>query len=221
MLDTSYNKKSFVAKDYPQVYKNLLVEAILLLVAVILFVNFLVLPKKHTLGDNKAELQQLTEQSNGIEEKTSQLSNLISQMKSSKKDIAVLDSALPLNSRVTTTHVLLDNIISSSGLTLANISASIDDSIIASGDKDLLANPFGPTRQLQSVTVNLGLTGTMDQFLSFLKSLESSARIIDVTSLEITGNKNNLASFKLILKTYFYGAAPDSGAPTAPITPLK
>lgn len=205
MPDISYNRKPFIAKDHPQVYKNYLVEAILLLAAIILLLNFLVLPKKRSVADAKVQLTALIEENNSIEQKTAELNNLIAQMKSSKSDVAVLDSALPLNSRITTVHLMFDNIISSSGLTLAGISADANSDVIAAGDTELTKNLFGPKRQLMPVSVNLGLTGTMDQFLSFLKSLEKSARIIDVKSLEVTGAKNNLVNFKLTLKTYFYG----------------
>src|SRR6185369_14904084 len=99
MPDISYSKKSFISKEHPEVYRNLLVEGVLLLAAVILLMNFLVLPKKHSVADEKTELDELTQQSNSIEEKTSELNNLISQMKASKQDLAVLDSALPLNAR--------------------------------------------------------------------------------------------------------------------------
>lgn len=226
MPDISLPKKPFSPKDRPQEYRNLLVEGVLLVAAIGLFFNFLLMPKRHALSEQQAVLGQLTAQNDGIQKNRTDLDALISKMKAAKQDLSTLDDALPLNSRITTTHVLLDSLIASSGLTLSSISTDADDSVIAAGNQAEISNPFASQRQLKVVSVNLGVTGSMDQFLSFLRSLENSARIIDVSGLEITGNKNNLAAFKLTLKTYFYGpvgpASATSPASTdATTTPFK
>jgi Tfp pilus assembly protein PilO len=208
MPDISFNRKpGLPVKDRPQVYKNLFFELVLLLVLVFLFGNFLLMPKRGEVKDKRAQLAVLNSQNDSIEQNTAELNALISKMKAAKKDIALLDQALPLESRVTTTQVLLDNLISSSGLTLANIGVDTNDAVIAAGSKELLDNPFGQQRHLQTTSVNVSVTGTMEQFLNFLKSLENNARIIDVSSVQINGNKNNLATFVLTLKTYNYGTA--------------
>lgn len=207
-------KKPMISTTRPmqEQYRNRIVEVVLLVVAIILFANFLLMPKRSAVAEQKQQLEELTLENENIAKNKQQLNTLVQQMKTSKKDLALLDSTLPLNSRVTTTHVLLDSLVAASGLTLATISTDTSDDMVAAGDSQMIKDPFGGKHTLKTVQINLGVTGTMDQFLSFLKSLENSARIVDVKNITINQGTGGSASFGLTLKTYFYGL---DGAPEA------
>ena len=52
------------------------------------------------------------------------------------------------------------------------------------------------------LTVNMGVSGSYDALKDFLRDLESSMRITNVTSLGLT-NEKNVFSFSLVLQTYY------------------
>lgn len=224
MPDILNTKKPFqMSSPRPQVYKNLIVEAVLLVVGLALFLNFLVLPKKSAVAEKHQQLTELTSEYENISKNKQDLGLLVQEMKAAKKDLALLDSTLPLSSRITTVHVLLDSLVSSSGLTLANIQTDTTDDMIAAGDEAMIKNPYQGKRVLKTLTVNLSVTGNMDQFLKFLNSLESNARLVDVKSISITkGNTQNNTTFNLALKTYFFGlVGADSATTPDPAAPAQ
>jgi hypothetical protein len=53
------------------------------------------------------------------------------------------------------------------------------------------------------VTLSFGVSTTYEQFISLLKDLESSLRILDVSSLSISTNESGTYDFSIDLKTYW------------------
>lgn len=53
------------------------------------------------------------------------------------------------------------------------------------------------------VTLSFNVTATYDQFMNFLKDLESSLRILDISKLTLTGNQQGTYDFSIELKTYW------------------
>jgi Tfp pilus assembly protein PilO len=152
---------------------------------------------KQTLKDAKASLQNL-------QGDKSTLSNLEAKLKSSSTDVTLLDEALPLDTRTSRIYIMVDSLVKASGMTLANIGVEIPTNAIAAGDTKLLADPLASPRKLESIPINVSITGTMDQFVNFLKQLEASSRIIDVEAIEVGAGQGPLLNFRLKLKTYSY-----------------
>ncbi len=60
-----------------------------------------------------------------------------------------------------------------------------------------------PTPTLDTVSVSFSVTAPYQQFIDFMKSLESSLRIIDLTHLTVSANQSGMYDFNVELKTYW------------------
>lgn len=90
----------------------------------------------------------------------------------------------------------IDGIARSKGLELKNI--KIDEEKI-SKDEALgpQKNPYG------SILVSFRTTGSYEKFLDFLKQLEQSMRIVDITSLSFKSTDTGVYDYAVTLKTYW------------------
>ena len=59
------------------------------------------------------------------------------------------------------------------------------------------------TNQVQTVTIGFTVTTTYSTFISFLKDLEQSLRILDVSGITFTATPTGLYTFSLTIKTYW------------------
>jgi len=90
------------------------------------------------------------------------------------------------------------------GLSLKDVSLGTKNAAKSSVDSqniDLTASPFN------TVTLGFSVTGNYNSFLSFLKDLEKSLRVLDVTSIDFTppaDKPNDPYDFKVSLNTYSY-----------------
>jgi Tfp pilus assembly protein PilO len=48
------------------------------------------------------------------------------------------------------------------------------------------------------------VVGVYDQVKDFLKRVEQSGRVIDVTSVELLGNRENMLDLKLNVQSYYF-----------------
>lgn len=60
-----------------------------------------------------------------------------------------------------------------------------------------------PQDPYQNIEITLGLTGTYETLRSFIKELEKSLRIIDVSTLSFTSGEGRVSKFTIKLKTYW------------------
>lgn len=180
-----------------------LLQAVLLIVVVVLFGWFIVIPKYNTVSTQRADLAELEQKRSTLEKDRADLNTLISKMKSSEKDVKLVDEALPLSSRPTRIALLLETFARSSGMETSQISINGLDKTSGAGDKALLDDPYGKPRSLNTVDVTVGLSGTIDQFKNFLTLLENSGRIVDVDKLEVTAG-DTATTFHVNIKTYAF-----------------
>lgn len=181
-------------------------QSVLLLVAIILVGWFLLKPAYTDYQTKRAELKAARQQLANIEKDKAELDRLASQLRNSEAEVKITDEALPLISRVTRLDVLLDTLAKSSGLQVGDIDAQGIDGIISAGNKEVLKDPFGANRSLQTTEVTMFLTGTVDQLRNFLQLLETSGRLVDVSDMDVaTGD--GVTRFRLTLKAYSYDVA--------------
>lgn len=81
--------------------------------------------------------------------------------------------------------------------------------MISAGNKELIKDPFGAKRSLQTTKVTMFVTGTIDQFRNFLILLETSGRLVDVSDLDISTG-DGLVRYRVTLKAYSYDVAATS-----------
>jgi Tfp pilus assembly protein PilO len=179
-------------------------EVILLIIVGILVFWFFVQPKQSELAALKGTLSTLNKQSEQLASNRKKLEALIEDLNNSKDDITRLDEALPLDARVTKVHILLETLIARSGLTSSSLSISPQGEQIVAGDTEVLENPYKAPRKLQKVDISMAVTGDFDQFMVFLRSLERSARIMDIASIDMQASGDNQLDFNLNLTTYYF-----------------
>ncbi len=120
------------------------------------------------------------------------------------EDRAKLDKIVPKSVDNIRLIIDLNNIALRYGFSLKGISVNT-----VSGSKDNSAG-LGPVESstlsvpvLDKVSVSFSLTAPYQQFISFLRELESSLRILDLNSLSVTASDDGLYEWKLDLSTYW------------------
>jgi Tfp pilus assembly protein PilO len=191
-------------------------EFILVLLIVILFYMFIVQPKMAELKTNQESLAAAQSQLQGIHTNKDKLSSLESTMKQSTAEVGLLDEALPIDTRITKIHVMLDSLIKAAGMTLASITIDSGQNAVVAGDQADLTRPFAQVRKLNPVVVSLNATGTMEQGIGLLQALESNARLVDADEVNVASDGSGTLSFRLKLKFYYYAPPPGAATKSSP-----
>jgi Tfp pilus assembly protein PilO len=186
--------------------RNNLFEIILLAVVIIVFSWFALKPKVIALATQKQELKTLETQASMIDQKNKDLGMLIQKMESSKLELAVLDEALPMQSRTTSLMLLVDSLAKTNGLSVSAVSLDGSESAksIVAANKPALEDPYKIERKLNTETILVTSSGTLDQFMGFLNAIENSTRLLDVQTIDIATNEDNILSYKVKVRGYTF-----------------
>lgn len=92
----------------------------------------------------------------------------------------------------------IDNIASKYGMRIRN--TKVNDGT-ASGKAVAVAGP--DAKKNGTISLSFSVTSTYENFIAFLKDLESSQRLVDVTALTFTSNKEGRYDFSVTLQTYW------------------
>jgi Tfp pilus assembly protein PilO len=184
--------------------KGSLLEFWILVIVLVLFAWFILLPKYKEVQTLNNNSQTLGSELKVIIEQQAKLKNLISQIDSHAKEITILDESLPLHPRTTWLYLLIQNLAGTSGITLSDLSVNNEKESVVSADSALIDKPFAYQRFLRKSLVNMKLSGSMAQFLAFLTKLENSGRIMDVKSLDIQSSSDGVLDFGLTLDAYYF-----------------
>lgn len=203
---TSPQIKTFVPRMTPE--RSHFTEIALLAIIIILFSWFVLKPKVIGLAQLRNEHEAINQQQAAVADQKAQLLELIGKLESSTTELAVLDEALPLNSRLTTMAVLTDSLAKSNGMSVASISVDGAESskYIAAGDKASLTEPFKTERKLNTATVLITTSGTLEQFVGFLNAIENSTRVMDVQNIDISGQEQGQLLFKVKVRGYAFSS---------------
>ncbi len=186
-------------------YKNTVIEIVMVIIAAGLFFWYLLRPQMNTVSLARQKLAVVLEEASTMEEKRAQLDQLVKQMKAGEKDdLPKLDEALPLQPQVSRLYYVIEQYGQVSGLTVGSIGINTGVEAIVAGNRAMLENPFGVKRTVKKLTANVTLSGTFEQFQAFLKNIESHPRIIDISSLDISGTQGGIIDFKFSLTSYYY-----------------
>jgi Tfp pilus assembly protein PilO len=183
--------------------RNPMLQAILIIMLVILFGWFVVLPKNSQVSSKKAQLAAVEQQVQNLEADLEIVNKLVAELETSNEEIKLVDEALPLSNRPTRIALLMEEYARSSGMVVAQINIDDLDENVAAGDKEVLAKPYDNSRSLTTTTVNVSVGGSIDQFKNFLTLLETSGRIVDVESFTVNSTEDAIR-YDLKLLTYAY-----------------
>lgn len=181
-----------------------LFEFSLMVLIVLLFGWFILKPQMAALSASQEDLKAAQSQLDDIRSNKTQLLSLVDTMKKSTTEVASLDEALPIDNRITKIHVMLDGLVKAAGMSLASINIDSGQNKVVAGDQNDVDRPFAQERKLQSVIVTLNATGTMEQGIGLLRSLESNARVVDVDDIGVASDGSGTLSFRTKLKFYYY-----------------
>ena len=150
-------------------------------------------------GDTLAALELKKQNQNNLAERkklTQNLERLIGQYNERRSDVASLNKAIPLDQNIPELLVNLEAIASENGLIFSGVNFKSKD-LKAVGIKTLI--------------MEIKVKGSYPAFQSYLKALEKSLRIFDVTIVSFngiapgqTGAKIDNLEFNLTVNTYYY-----------------
>lgn len=111
-------------------------------------------------------------------------------------DLTRLEKLLPDNVDNIKLVVDIKNIAENHALTLKNI--KLDTAVKSDSDKLGQDN-----KKYGTVGLSFSVISSYDNFLIFLRDLEKSQRLVDITELAVTGNDTGIYDFTIGLKTYW------------------
>lgn len=122
---------------------------------------------------------------------------LLSQYNSfSTNDLSRLEKLLPDNVDNVRLTLDIDGIASKYGMRIRNVVTSK-----SSGNK---AGAIGPSgKPYETVTLSFTVVASYENIISFLKDIEKSLRIVDVTELSLRDSTGNLYEYKIRVETYW------------------
>jgi len=184
--------------------RNSLFEVGLLVIICVLFVWFILLPKKAEVDKKDGDLAKVQAQQADIHGQLATLQNLIGNLPANTGNISNLDQAIPLDGNTVRLQLLIQSIAQSAGVTVGNINISGNPNGEVVGDPALSANPYAVQRNLQTMDGTIYVIGTFNQLEVLLKKFENSGRLIDVGSLAIgQGSEGNL-NMTVTFKAYYF-----------------
>lgn len=183
-------------------------EAIFLLIVIVVGYFYLVAPKYDAYTTAKSALAAAEKQRADAAAQKDAFTTLAQTLQSSPDAVAALDAALPLDAKPSRLYVVLENILQRAGIAAGSVTVDNTATAVvagAGGTFDEQAN-----RSVQPTNIIVSATGTIDQLTQFLRALESSGRIFEVTDLSLNQGREGQVVFKVTVKAYAY--APVEGA---------
>jgi Tfp pilus assembly protein PilO len=192
---------------------------IVCLILAILAALFLAFPKYGEYKSDKTAQAQSENSVQTIESQNAAVRATLAKITDSQADLDKLDLAIPDSGGIPDLYALVEQQAKSAGLTLTSMQASdsakktsasgntigVTDAVSsASGGADQIPSTPAPSATLGIVDLNLQVSGSLDAYSGFLKSLQKTLRIIDVQSIDVSADtEKGTMTFRTVLKTYY------------------
>ncbi len=184
--------------------KNLIILVlILILIAVVVFLD---VPKVQEI---LALREQISEQKEAFSEKQAlllKIEELKSGYEENKESLEKVSYILPAEQDIPNLIVQLEALAFENGLVLESINLSSSEKTSSGMAEEVRESQQGTTSQdYQILTANLKVIGDYSGFKNFLKAVENNIRLMDVVSLNFSGESGGLGLFRfdITLKTYY------------------
>ncbi|MBI2038436.1 MAG: type 4a pilus biogenesis protein PilO [Candidatus Nealsonbacteria bacterium] len=157
---------------------------VVMIVPAFIFFLLFVLPEKDALKDLKSRVQEKEQELKMREDYFKDLENIAKGLAEYQSQLAKIKLALPEGPQTLVFYNFLQKSASQAGLVLKSIDYQLFD---------------------KTISLNLGVAGTVDGFRNFLAILEESARMISIESFSFTSpeREKDLVNFNLKIKAYF------------------
>jgi Tfp pilus assembly protein PilO len=159
----------------------------ILLFIVFLIFTYLIMPEYNTLGRERQKLEEREVELENVENYYENIENHFEEMKNYEDGLNKINSALPDSISLSAVANFLQSVSSESGVFLEEI--SMKGSIvqpISKKNEDTEKNL--PNKVLKS-SAEIRVTGYYENFKNFIQLIESSARLIEVEKISLSGAK--------------------------------
>ncbi len=191
-------------------------EIIFLIIIIVIGYFYLVAPKQSAYHDVSDNLSGLKKKQDTLKTQKEAFDKLVQELEAQPDAVTQLDNTLPLDNKPSRLYVLLENLIQSSGLTTGTVSVDSDAQAVVAGAKTAADQSFATDHKIKPTTVSVSASGTIDQLTGFLTHLETSTRLLEVNSLDISQGRGDQLIFKVGLKAYSYSSDPAAASVVAP-----
>lgn len=182
--------------------RTYILEIVLLLVICLLFGWFIVLPKQAALTAEQSKLEVLNQEKSKIDSNSETITRLVGELKAKKAEVEKLDDAIPLEGKSIYLQLLIQQIAASAGVVASDVSVPSVEGV-AAGDTELLKDPFAVSRSVKKLNGTAFVMGTFKQLVVFLKKLEASGRVIQISDIEINGTQEDNLSLRIVFEANY------------------
>lgn len=157
-------------------------------------------PQFQALKGNISDQNQIVEANNkaatlrAVREKLTTDRNKINQT-----DVDKITKMLPDGVENVGLIIDIDNIASKYGMRIRN--TKVNDTGSTKASTVAIAGP--DTKKFGTISLSFAVTSTYENFIAFLRDLEASQRLVDVTSLTFASNKEGRYEYNVTLQTYW------------------
>ena len=121
----------------------------------------------------------------------------------SQDDKVRLDKMLPNNIDNVRLIIDVNGVASRHGLIMKNVKTSMPSQTIGSNATTQNKPAVAGSTNLSSVTLSFSVSTNYQTFLDFIKDLEASLRIMDISKITLSANDNGSYDYGVELKTYW------------------
>lgn len=168
----------------------------------LVYFQFILMPSLNSISKDKSTMNDLNLKLNQMNLTKIQNISMKKKLKKIAKEYDASQSKLPVNERNPEIEYDIQNMVSSSSVTVSSITFSDPETFNESGNNKGSADKKG---NLVKIPVDIKVNGSSNgNIVAFLKAFESSNRISQIESSDITLNKDKNSLTLYIKANYFY-----------------
>lgn len=172
------------AKEY---ILNFIVPIVGTIVSLLLLLLFII-PSWNNRSKLNTEIKQKTDLKNTLTEKKTKLDNLADLKSVFDDNLLIVNKVLSSEEKVPELLTEVDHLARTSGLEVDTLSYSLSSAGMGSSGYTV-------------VDISLSITGTLDQFINFLKLTENASRLVMVSSYRYSAGKDGTLTISAVLKS--------------------
>lgn len=162
----------------------------IILVCILAVGNFALLPRYQYLETLKVQIAEKESELASREEYFSELRSLSKELDKYSEEFSKINFALPSSPNFSSLFEFLQNTCSGNRLILKKIGL-------------FTTSPSKLGEKIKESQVGVEVSGTFQDFMSFLSTVETSARLVEVSNISFTSSEEgNIFSFNLMIKVH-------------------
>lgn len=164
--------------------------SIIFLIFIVFIGYFLVWPEYQKMTVIQSDIEGLNMRISQTEEYLDSLKSLKNKLESYKEELAMIDVILPKEFYLSHLFYGIQEMVREHNLTLDSINGNY--------------GRFEKSSDIQKIRLSLGVSGSYEDFKSFLDALQRSRRFFSIEKISITPTQEGPFHFSLEINTFFY-----------------